>query len=174
MSHVVNEMRALRKDVVRIHRKLAMSDLPGQVVQRDTTKNMVRLGLTADPTSGNTVLSPWLKVNPVANQPGGLQISPPLPPMGTPMRMVSPSGVVGADSYAVHGAFNDASPAPQQADGETVIAAADVKLSLKQGQLAVTVGGKGYTLTPSSMQMTNKFIAEGAGQPVNSNSNLLA
>ncbi len=171
---VPSEIRSLWKELVRIHRKLAMADLPGQVVQRDTSKKMVRLGLTADPTSGEQVLSPWLDVKQPANQPGGFQIATPLPPIGTPMRMKSPSGVVGADSYAEHSGFNAASPAPSQADGEAQINLGNVSLSFKNGAFTVTVGGKGFQLTPSALQMSQKFIAEGAGQPVNSNPNLLA
>lgn len=169
-----DEIRDLWKQVVRLHRRLAMADLPGQVIERDTAKNLIRIALTADPTSGEQVLSPWLSVKPPCNQPGGLQISPSLPPIGTPMRMISPSGVVGADSYAEHGAFNAASPAPQQADGEAILALGDVSFSMKKGALTISVGGKGFQLTPSALQMTQKFIAENGATPVNSNSNFLA
>jgi hypothetical protein len=168
MSYIVDRLRALEKEFVRLHRKVAMSHLEGPVVQRDTSKGMVRLALTPDPTTGEQVLSPWIKVAAVINHAGagGMKLFAPLPPMNTPMRMISPSGVVGAASYAEHVPANDAAPAPQQADGEGVLQFNNLRLSFKADTQVSTVNNKGHTLDGNGLTMSSKLVAEIPGTDV--------
>lgn len=167
MSYLIDRLRSLEKEYVRLHRKVAMSHLEGQVVQRDPQKG-VRLALTPDPTTGEQVLSPWLQIKQPINHAGadGMKLFSPLPPMGTPMHMKSPSGVVGAGSYAEHGPANDAAPAPKQADGEGVLQFGKLRVSFKTGNQTSTVDGKGHTLDSDGLTMSSKLTAEIAGTDV--------
>lgn len=164
-GYIADELRALRKDLVRAHRKLAQADLPGTVQGRNEKDWTVQLLLGTDPTSGEQILSPWLKPSSMSNQPG-FKISPPLPPVGSHMRMISPSGVVGGDSYAVPAPFDAQQKAPQQDKDEAVIQFGKTRMSIKDGTLVHTIDGKGYTLDGSGMKMSAPLNAKVAGTDV--------
>lgn len=114
MSYALaSELRRLRRDNVRLNRKLALHHLEGVVAERDPEKWKVRLELAKD-EDGQPVLSPWLK--PHANSSGAYKDSPALPAVGDRMRMHSPSGVVGGASYAIASAFDDEVKRPDAQD----------------------------------------------------------
>ncbi len=162
---IADELRAQRKDLVRAHRKLAMADLPGTVVAQNADNWTVQLLLGTDPTTGAQVLSPWLKPASGSNQPG-FKVSPPLPPIGSRMRMKSPSGVVGADSYAEPAAFDAGQGRPSgQAASQGLISFGSARLAFTDGQIALTVGGEGFTLSGSGLQMSATFTAKGGSRP---------
>lgn len=116
MSLVASELRHLRREVSRLNRKLALSHLEGPVAERDEEKWKVRLELGTD-EDGKPILSPWLK--PHANSAGAYAYSPPLPAIGDRMRMMSPSGIVGAASYAVPSTFDDDLKRPNEDKDES-------------------------------------------------------
>jgi hypothetical protein len=168
-----NQLRNLAKNMVRAQRKLAMMDLEGEVVAQDVANGLIRMALTPDPTTGAQVLGPWVKPQPLANQ-AGFKLSAPLPPVGTRMRLHSPSGVVGAASYAAPSYPDAGLPGPTQQPGQAVLSFGSTAMTFADGSVTMTVGGKGYTLTASGMQMSNKFTAEGGSAPTNGNSNLIS
>ncbi len=104
VSLLAAEHRRARREIVRLNRRLALAHVEGTVAERDEEKWMVRLELGAD-EEGQKILSPWVK--PHANSSGALKDSPPLPAVGDRMRLHSPSGIVGAASYAIPSAFDD-------------------------------------------------------------------
>ncbi|MBY6244105.1 hypothetical protein [Methylosinus sp. Sm6] len=119
MSYIAQELREARRQNVRINRRLALSELEGVVAERDEQKWKVRLSLGEDPATGETILSPW--VSTLSGQSGAYRVSPPLPSIGDRMRLISPSGVVGAASYAMPGTFDDELRRPDgQLAGEAV------------------------------------------------------
>lgn len=119
MSYIAQELREARRQNVRINRRLALSELEGVVAERDEQKWQVRLSLGEDPATGETILGPW--VSALSGQSGAYKHSPPLPSIGDRMRLVSPSGVVGAASYAMPATFDDELRRPDsQAVGEVV------------------------------------------------------
>lgn len=128
MSYIADELRMARRENVRINRRLALSDLEGVVAERDEKTWRVRLALGEDPASGETILSPWLP--PLSAQSGAYKHSAPLPSIGDRMRMVSPSGVVGAASYAMPSTFDDELRRPDgQSAGEVVSAHGKTRVS---------------------------------------------
>ncbi|QLP98510.1 MAG: hypothetical protein HZY79_15565 [Rhodoblastus sp.] len=118
MSYVGSALRRVSRALVSLNRRVASGDLPGAVVERDESSWLVRLDLGLDPETGERVLSPW--VAPRAQSAGAMKISAPLPPVGTPMRLVSPSGVVGAESYAEYVAYTGEHARPKQGADEHV------------------------------------------------------
>lgn len=128
MRFVVAELRETRRQIVRANRRLALSQLEGVVAARDEKKWLVRLDLGPDPASGETILSPWLR--PHANSSGAYKASPALPAIGDRMRMMSPSGIVGAASYALPAAFDDGLARPDgQKAGEAVAQLGKTRIS---------------------------------------------
>lgn len=113
MSHLASELRYLRRELVRVNRRLALAHVEGPVVERDEKKWLVRLELGTD-DDGKKILSPWVK--PYAHSAGALKDSPALPAVGDRMRLHSPSGIVGAASYAIPSAFDDELTRPSGQD----------------------------------------------------------
>ncbi|MBY6243743.1 hypothetical protein [Methylosinus sp. Sm6] len=119
MSYIAQELREARRQNVRINRRLALSELEGVVAERDEQTWKVRLSLGEDPATGETILSPWVAT--LSGQSGAYRVSSPLPSIGDRMRLISPSGVVGAASYAMPGTFDDELRRPDgQGAGEAV------------------------------------------------------
>ena len=170
---IADQLRTLAKDVVRAQRRLAMMDLEGVVAAQDVANGLIRMKIGTDPTSGEEVLGPWVKPRALANQ-TGFKLSAPLPPVGTRMRLHSPSGVGGAASYAAPSYPDAGLPGPAQAPGQAVLAFGQTSMTFTDGAVTMTVGGKGYTLDASGMKMSQKLVAEGGSQPVDGNSNLLS
>lgn len=138
MKQVASELREIRKHIVRLDRKHALARLPGVVCDRDEKKWMVRLDLGPDPDTGETVKGPW--VSPASGAAGTAKTSFALPSIGEQMYLHSASGVIGADSVAVHGSFTDANPKPQQDAEETVLfERGKSRISMKDGQFAFKV-----------------------------------
>lgn len=104
MTLYASELRHLRREVVRVNRRLALAHVEGTVAERDEEKWKVRLELGTD-EDGKKILSPWVK--PHSNSSGSYKDSPALPAVGDRMRLHSPSGIVGAASYAIPSAFDD-------------------------------------------------------------------
>ena len=152
MSYVVDELRRLRKENVRLHQKTARSRISGLVKERDPEKRQVRLDLGTDPDSGRTVLSPWLRVR---SGGAGAFKSFVLPSEGEPMYMVSASGVIGADSVAEHGTFTDQNPPPQQDPDELVIFEhGNVRFSATKDGMTHKVGDVAHALTKDGLAVT--------------------
>jgi hypothetical protein len=117
------EARLARREIVRLNRKLSLSQIEGPVVERDEKKWLVRVKIGEDPRTGKDILSPW--VSPHANSAGAdgaYKYSPALPAKGDKMRLHSPSGIVGAASYAVPAHFDEKTkrPAGQKPDEAVV------------------------------------------------------
>ena len=135
MSYIAETLRAHAKEVVRLHRKLAMQRLPGKVVERQGDKVRVELGL--DPSSGEKVLSPWVRVQSAG---AGEFKSFVLPAIGEQVYLESPSGVIGADSMATYGAFDDDHKRPEAGADEAVLGAVgDTALRLKARRAALSI-----------------------------------
>jgi hypothetical protein len=113
VSLYATELRLARRELVRVNRRLALAHMEGEVVERDEKKWKVRLELGKD-DDGKKILSPWVK--PHSNSSGAYANSPPLPAIGDRMRLHSPSGVIGAASFAIPSAFDDEVKRP---DGQT-------------------------------------------------------
>ena len=164
MSYVADELRRLNRENARLNRKVATGDVEGEVVERDEKNWKVRLKLGEDPETGKAVLGPWVRPNSGNNQPG-FKVSAPLPAIGTRMRLKSPSGIVGAASYADPAPFDGEQKRPTQAADEHVIEHGGARFAVKPGSIEVTVGGQGFTLTGEGLQMTTKFTAKGGSRP---------
>ncbi len=179
--HIADELREARRQNVRLHRRVALSELEGVVAERDEKTWRVRLEIGRDPETDEKVLSPWLK--PQSGSSGAFKVSPALPSVGERMKMVSPSGEVGAASYASWGTFDDEQKKPDQDADESVITFGKTRISTRDDKFSIStadgkaklsfdgatitkeVGGKGYVLDESEMRMTQKFRAKGGSRP---------
>jgi hypothetical protein len=145
MSTVAEELRRARREIVRLNRKMALQRIPGKVVERDPKTRKVRLDLGQDPESGTVAKSPWVRVQ--SGSAGRLKAFT-LPSIGEQMYLESASGVIGADSLATFGAFDDDNPFPEQEADESVLGqVGKTRLSLVDGELRMAVGGVTHTLT---------------------------
>ncbi|MCC3246140.1 phage baseplate assembly protein V [Methylocystis sp. WRRC1] len=135
MSLAAQELRRARRELVRVNRRLALSHVEGIVAERDEKKWKVRLEIGRD-EDDKPILSPWMK--PHSNSAGAYKYSPPLPAVGDRMRMMSPSGIVGAASYAVPSAFDDELKRPQQDKDESAREYDKTRISQKKDSLALT------------------------------------
>ena len=179
--HIADELRQARLQIVRANRRLALAELEGTVAERDPKTWRVRLEIGRDPETDEKVLSPWLK--PQSGSAGAFKVSPALPSVGEKMKMVSPSGEVGAASYAAWGVFDDEQKRPDQEADESVITFGKTRISTKDDKFAIStangaaklafdgetitkeVGGKGYVLDANELRMTQKFRAKGGSRP---------
>ncbi len=118
MSYIADELRRLRKENVRLNRKIALGRLDGTVAERDAKTRKVRLEIGRDPETEEKILSPWVRVQ--SNSSGAFKAFV-LPSIGEQMYLESGSGVVGADSVARFGTFNDTNKHPEQDADESVI-----------------------------------------------------
>lgn len=150
MSLYASELRRMGRELARVNRRLALAHLEGVVAERDETKWKVRLELGTD-EDGKKILSPWLK--PFAKSSGAYADSPALPEIGDPMRMMSPSGVVGAASYAIPSTFDETVKRPEgQGKDESVRALGKTRMSMtkdtltsKTEKVTVTQTADGFT-----------------------------
>ena len=133
MSLVASELRRLRRESARINRKLALTHLEGVVAEVDDKKWKVRLEIETD-DDDKPVLSPWVQI--FAKSAGAYADSPPLPAKGDRMRLMSPSGIIGAASYAVPGTFDDELKRPDgQQNGESVRAYGKARVTMTESSL---------------------------------------
>ena len=123
MSYIGSRLRELSRAIVALNRRFAGQDVPGVVAERDDAKWLVRVDLGEDPETSEKILSPWLA--PRSDSAGALKRSDPLPAIGDSVRVVSPSGVVGADSYVTPGAFSQDAQKPSQKGDEGVVSYGD-------------------------------------------------
>lgn len=181
MSYIASELRRLRRENVRLNRKLALMEIPGKVIERDETKKLVRLEIGEDPATGDTIKGPWIRPPSVLGAGGTKAFR--LPDLGEAMTMRSASGVVGADSVAHFGPFNaDENKHPEnQAEDELVLERGNARLSLSgkgfaltKGDetvkltgdgLSITKGSQGFTITGSALEMAGVFKAKGGSRP---------
>lgn len=147
MSYIGSELRKLRKENVRLNRKLALQRIPGKVVARKG--RMVQLDIGEDPETGKRILSPWVRVQSLS---AGKFKAFVLPSIDEQLYLESPSGIVGADSLATFGSFDDENRQPDQDEDEMVIEAGQTRLSVKDGELKISVGGTSMTFTASGLK----------------------
>jgi phage baseplate assembly protein gpV len=155
VSYIAEELRELRKEVVRLNRKLALHRIPGKVAERDPQKRKVRLEIGEDPDTGKKILGPWVRVQSVSAGKFKFFV---LPSVGEQMYQESPSGVVGADTVAVFGTFDDENKHPEQEPDELVIENDTTRFSLKKGQIHLKVDGTAYTFKKEGFEQTGGHI----------------
>ena len=136
MSTVASELRHLRGEIVRLNRKLALSRLPIKVteVREQDDDWQVRGELGEDPRTGTKVLTPWVRVQPAASAELKIKTKP---SVGQQMYLLSASGVVGADSLAIWGAFDQDHKPPKGQDD----------LIIERGGTRVVLNDKAITST---------------------------
>lgn len=145
MSYVASELRRLRKEQVRLNRRVAMAELSGIVAERDPKTRKVRLELGEDPDTGAKVLGPWVRVQ---SGSAGKFKSFVLPSEGEQMTLSSASGVVGGDSVARFGTFTDTNKHPEQeADEAVLLENGKSRISIKDGRIIYKVGDSTTTIT---------------------------
>lgn len=159
MSYIGSELRFLRRENVRLNRKLALQRMPGKVAQRDDAARKVRLELGEDPESGEKILGPWIRVQSTS---AGKFKGFVMPAIGEQMYQESPSGIVGADSLATFGAFDDENKHPSQEADQFVFENGDTRLSLKAGEVALASGGSTLTVGNGEIRLkAGKIVTEG-------------
>ncbi|MBX3506842.1 MAG: phage baseplate assembly protein V [Parvibaculum sp.] len=149
MSTIGSELRWLRREVARLNRKLAMQRLPGKVKERGGPDGrQVRLDLGEDPATGKAVLSGWVRVQSLS---AGAFKGFVLPSIGEQMYLESPSGVIGADSVATFGTFDDDNKHPVQDQDELVIENGKTRVAVKGDHVHVVSDEHSMTLTPNGL-----------------------
>lgn len=155
MNYVGRELRLLRREVVRLNRKVALARMPGKVAEVDAAKGLVRLELGEDPESGEQVLGPWVKVErPRAGTIGVYA----MPSVGEQMYLASASGVVGADSVACFGCFDEENPPPDQRADVMVLANGSTRLELSGDSFKVVAGGCELVLDDKGLASTGEDV----------------
>lgn len=179
MSYVASELTRLRKENVRLNRKLVLQRIGGPVAERDAKKRKVRLELGQDPETGEKILGPWTRVQSTS---AGAFKGFVLPSIGEQMYLSSASGVVGPDSVAEFGTFTDSNKHPEQDADEAVIfengkarlsATKDTvtlkvdgaSLTVTKDKVSLKVGDQGFDLTAEALQMLGLFKAKGGSRP---------
>lgn len=156
MSALASELRHIRKELVRLNRKAALARLPGKVdeVRQQNGDWQVRLDLGEDPATGRKTLSPWVRVQP--GSAGDMKIKV-KPTKGEQMYLMNASGVVGADSMAIWGAFDDEHKAPD-GDHDLVIERGKARFTIKDGRLAFEAEEATITVGDNILHMTSERI----------------
>lgn len=181
MSYIASELRRLRRENVRLNRKLALMEMGGKVVDRDEKTKMVRLEIGEDPETGAKIKGPWVRVASALGAGGTKAFR--LPDLGEDMTMRSASGVLGADTVAHFGAHNeDENKYPEnQAGDELVIERGDARISLSGKGIALTKGdetvklagdgltvskgGQGFKIDGEALAMLGVLKAKGGSRP---------
>jgi len=153
MSAMAHELRYLRRELVRLNKRVALAHLEGPVAERDAEKWRVRIELGRD-EKGEKILSPW--VRPHSNSAGAFKHSPALPAVGDKMRLVSPSGVVGASSYAIPNAFDDETTRPSNQDKDEFAAQFD-KTRVSQTKDKLVRNTEKTTITQEKEKITQEI-----------------
>ena len=161
---VASEFRRMRRQMERVNRRIALSDIPGKVIEgsQDQTTRTLRLdlGRSAD---GRVVKGPKTKWQ----QPGaGTFKMHATPKGGEQMRLRSPSGTVGTASLADWATFDDDNAPPSDKGDEAVLEfGGKARIAMSENSLEVTLGGKGFKIGPDELEMTTKFRALGGTRP---------
>ena len=151
MSLLAQELRYLRREVVRLNKRIALSHMEGPVAERDAQKWRVRIELGVD-ADGNKILSPWVRVQ--SRGAGAVKDSLSLPAVGDKMRLMSPSGVVGASSVAIPNAFDDETTRPSGQDKDEIVCEFDKTRRAQSKEKLVTKTEK-TTLTQEKEKITH-------------------
>lgn len=153
MSDIIaEELRITRKQLVRLNRKLSLQRISGKVSDRDPQTRKVRLEIGDDPETGEKIKSPWVRVQGLSA--GSFKLSV-LPSVGEQLYLESPDGVIGADSLATFGAFDNENRAPDQEPDELVLENGNTRFSLKNGQMQLKCGNSTIDIAPGKMTMSN-------------------
>ncbi|MCB5204253.1 phage baseplate assembly protein V [Neorhizobium sp. T786] len=110
------ELRRLYARAERADRRIAMMNLSGKVVAKDSDKRRVRLKLGTS-SDGRDVLSPWVRWQEAGA--GGLKIHSE-PAEGEQMMLVSASGTVGGGSIAIPSTYDQDNEAPSKSSDSAV------------------------------------------------------
>jgi len=118
-SLVARELRILRRLIVQVNRRLAMSNLQGKVKpgSQDLEKRTVRLVLGETP-DGEEILSPPVRW---AQQGAGRLKLHSVPADDEQMTLRSPSGTIGEGSIAEWGTYDDDNAPPSDKASEAVL-----------------------------------------------------
>jgi hypothetical protein len=145
------ELRRARKEIERLHRKLALARMPGQVaeVRKQDGRWQVKLELGEDPATCKKVLGPWTRVATIAAGDTRVAIKP---VVGQRMYQVSASGVVGADSVAEFAGFDDEVNQPD-GDDDVTITRGDARFDMTGERVRGRVGDA-------------RFVASGAAAKI--------
>ena len=163
MNYVGRELRLLRREVVRLNRKVALARMPGKVIERDDDKGLVRLDLGEDPATGEMVKGPWVRVERPRAGSIGIYAQPDI---GEQMYLASASGVVGADSVACFGCFDEEHPAPDDRGDILVLAKGSSRIELSDVGFRAFAAGSEIRLDDvgvhaSGAQLTHNTVSVG-------------
>ncbi len=160
MSAVASELALLRREVARLRRQMGQMRMAGKVheVKSEAGDWRVRLDFGEDPESGRKVLSPWVRVQPASA--GALKIKI-RPSEGEQMYLMSAAGVVGADSLAQWGAYDQDHPAPA-GEEDVVIERGGARLTIADGRIVATVGDASITIADGKVTTkAESIVADG-------------
>jgi len=152
MTALARELRYVRRELVRLNKRVALAHLEGPVAEQDKDKWRVRIELGRD-ENGEKILSPW--VRPHSNSAGAYKASPALPAVGDKMRLFSPSGVVGASSYAIANAFDEETTRPSNQDKDEAVREFD-KTRVAQTKDKLTHKTEKTTVTQEKEKITHQ------------------
>ena len=134
--------------VAEIERRLAGFVRHGTVAEVDTAKHRIRLKL-GEGTDGGDFLSPWL---PYAQMAGVLKIHTP-PSKGQQFSLIAPNGDW-SQAVALPLTWSNQDPSPSTAADENVLTYGNVRATLKDDFVEVTVGGLTMTVTSDGVAIT--------------------
>jgi phage baseplate assembly protein gpV len=156
MSALASELRHLRREIARLHRKHELARMPGKVdeVREEKGDWQVRLELGRDPKTDEKVLTPWIRVQPASA--GDLKIKV-KPTKGEQMYAQSTSGVVGADTVAIWGAFDDDHQAPAGQD-DLIIERGNSRFVLKDGLISLKSAGTEVELKSGHLNLVGDKV----------------
>lgn len=149
MNYIGQEIRRLRRELVRTNRKLALQRLEGKVADRDPENRRIKLEIGTDPATGEPILSPWVRVQSLSA--GSFKISV-LPSIGEPMCLESTNGVIGPNSVATFGPFDDEAKRPEHEADELVIECGETRFAMTKDGLKMKSGQTEINLTPELMK----------------------
>ncbi|QFR32383.1 hypothetical protein [Ancylobacter sp. TS-1] len=154
---VDKRLSALESSNADAHQRLARVWMPGKVTQiREAAGDwQVRLDLGLSADEGKAVLSPWIPVQPVGS--GQLKIKV-KPSIGERMGMLSPSGTIGPDSWAMRGPFDQDHPAPAGSE-DVVLERGTSRLTIEDGRIMATTGEATIELAGGAVRVNGKDVA---------------
>ena len=160
-----DELRRLRRETARLHRRLAMVDLTGKVKagSQDMEKRTVRLvlGKTAE---GKEILSAPVRWE--ASGAGRMKVHA-APADNEQMTLHSSSGTVGTTSLARWGTYDkDNQPPSKSADEGVIEFGGKGRITFGKESVKITFGDKsGIEINGDELKMLGKFRAKGGSRP---------
>lgn len=154
---IEKRLLAVESSNTEAHQRLARVWMPGKVTQiREAAGDwQVRLDLGLSADEGKAVLSPWIPVQPVGS--GQLKIKV-RPSIGERMGMLSPSGTIGPDSWAMRGPFDQDHPAPAGTE-DVVLERGTSRLTIEDGRIMATTGEATIELAGGAVRINGKDVA---------------